>query len=353
MVYTESMAEQPATYQLENFHFPRQLALIKRLRGISFFINDVTLFASFITILLWAINMLWVHALPFNDFVYPTTALLFILSGIPLLFGAKRHLLQTHHDATEEKRPWWEFGVPIMCAVLTALLGLVSISGSINPGFRLSSVVGVSFLLIGLSLLPPFTRIPHRFHVTQFLVFLVSGIHVFVILEHIYQYFSRLPVQHVLDVSLLSACAFIFFCSGILLRWTNRGFLGNFTLDSTASIFALRIFLLNLISAPLIALLILLSLQNTQYNLYVVLTVIIVSIAIISSFLLWINVRILYGHELEHVLMRETLRSHNINLATEQEKLQKRMEELEKDKQLYRDKLSSQQAWQDAADSLG
>lgn len=340
------------------FHFPRQIGLIKRLRYISFIINDITLLVSSLALLILITNFTNLKILIFQKYaVFPITPVLFILSGIVLLFGAKRHLVTTHYDADKELHPWWTFGIPIFFAEVVGFLGLVNFTNLTNGGIlsllHASLYTGFCFFLLGFALIPPYVLIPHRFHITQLLIFIVLCLNVFVILENAYQFFSPFPVQHILEVSLPTACSFVLFCSGLLFRWSNRGFLGNFTLDSTASIFALRVFVINLMSAPLIALIVLFMMQQTHFNMYVVLTVVVVCFSVISSLLLWINVKLLYSHELEHVLMRESLRSHNINLNKEQEELQKRMDQLEQEKQEYLDKLKTQSAWRNAVDRLG
>lgn len=351
------MDESLTENNFQNIHFPRQVDLVKKLRVISFIINDITLLVSLLVILYSFISFFGLNNFfQQQQILYLFTPVLFIFSAIPLFFGAKKHLIDTHRDAAEENRPWWEYVAPIFFASLTAFFGFINFIGLTNNGalamFHISEVTGFCFFLVGLALIPPFTQIPHRFHITQSLVFIVSSVNVFFILENVYQYFSPSPMQHLVDISLPAAFSFVFFCSGLLLRWSNRGFFGNFTLDSTASIFALRVFIINLISAPLIAFFVLFMMQQTQYNMYIVLTVVVICFAVISSLLLWLNVRILYGHELEHLLMRESLRSHNIDLTKEQEELQKRMGQLEQEKKKYLDKLSSQNAWQDAADRL-
>ncbi len=342
----------------QDIHFPRQISIIKKFRYISFIINDITLVVAFLAILIWLTNFFDLKTMLFQKLgVYPFTPILFIFSGIPLLFGAKRHLINTHFDAEKEERPWWVFGVPLLFAVIIAGIGFLNFISLTNGGvfslFHTSSYTGFCFFLIGLALIPPFTAIPHRFHATQLLIFFVSGINVFMVLESIYQMLSPLPVQHVLQFSLPVAFSFIFFCFGVLLRWMNRGFFGNFTLDSTASTFAFRMLMIHLFSAPVVALIVLFIMKNSSYNMYQILAIIVVFFTVTSSLLLWINIKLLYQHELEYLLMRESLRAHNVDLKKEEEALQKSMEQLELDNQQYVKKLNSQQAWQDAADRMG
>jgi FtsZ-binding cell division protein ZapB len=338
-----------------DIHFPRQIGLIKRLRFFSFIINDITLLVSFF-ILIAAVTDFSILRILFIPklTVSPFTPVLFIFLSIVLFFGAKRHQIDSHFDADIEKRPWWEFGVPLILAALVAIAGFNDLAQFTNTGllsiFHSSPYTGFCFFLLGLALIPPYTRIPHRFHITQLLIGIVSALNVFIILESTYQLLSVHPVQQIVTVSLPVAFSFTFFCFGILLRWSNRGFIGNFTLDSTASVFAFRVFMINLISAPIIAFITLLILQKSSYNLYQIVSIVIIISTISSSMLLWLNVKLLYVHELEHLLMRESLRAHNVDLIKDEEKLRKRMDQLQQEKQEYQEKLDSQSAWREAAD---
>lgn len=345
----------PEIHQFTEIHFPRQISLIKRLRYFSFIINDITIFTSLFTLIVAVTNIPILRILIFHTLgVFPFTPVLFIFSSIVLFFGAKRHQIDTHYDAEVEKRPWWEFGIPLLFAAIVAVVGFIDLIGFTNTGivsiFHASSYTGFCFFLLGFALIPPYTRLPHRFHITQLLIFVVSALNVFIVLESAYQLFSAHLLQQIVSVSLPVAFSFVFFSFGILFRWSNRGFIGNFTLDSTASVFAFRVFMINLISAPLIAFIVLFILQKTSYNVYQILSIVAIITTVTSSLLLWINVKLLYGHELEHLLMRESLRAHNVDLVKEEETLKERMGELQQEKQEYREKLDSQSAWQDVAE---
>jgi hypothetical protein len=346
------------THSFANIHFPQRTNLIKKLRYVSFIINDIILIASVLVFLVWIFNLQGINVFLFRNLtIFPFSSVLFLFSGIVLLFGAKRHLMRTHEETEKEEYPWWNTWIPIFLAAITAALGLINLVQFNNIGvlslFRVSPAEGLCFFLVGLGLIPPFTRILHRFHITQFIIFIVSGLNIFIILEYLFQLFSSSPMQHIVDIPPATTLAFAVFCFGILLRWSNRGFLGNFTLDSTASTFALRLFLINLLAIPLIALFVLTIMQKTSYNMYQVLSVVVVCFTVISCSILWINVKLLYTYELEHLLMRESLRIHNIDLTAEQEELRKRMVQLVEEKQQYLDKLSTQDSLRDLVDKLG
>ena len=345
----------PEVHQFTTIHFPRQISLIKKLRYVSFIINDIALVVSLFTLIVAVTNFPVLRRLIFHTLaVFPFTPVLFIFSSIVIFFGAKRHQIDTHYDSEVEKRPLWNFAIPLFFAVIVTAVGFINFTNITNTGivsiFRSSQYTGFCFFLLGLALIPPYTRLPHRFHITQLFIFIVSALNMIVLLERVYQLFSSHPMQQIVPVSLPVAFSFVFFCFGLLLRWPNRGFIGNFTLDVTASVFAFRVLMINLISAPLIAFIVLFALQKTSYNLYQVLSIVVIISTVTSSLLLWINVKLLYGHELEHLLMRDSLRNHNVDLVKEEETLKKRMDELQQEKEEYQEKLDSQSAWQDVAE---
>lgn len=352
------MEEISVPLSFENINFPRQTGLIKKLRYVSFFINDIVLLVSIFVFIAWVAHLPVIAEYLFENLkIYPMVSILFILCGSSLLFGAKRHHINSHHDTEKDDSPWWQTWIPITLAVITAVIGFMNVFQVTNSEFlsffHTSPFAGFCFSLIGLALIPPFTQISHRFHFTQFCIFFVSGLTVFSVLETIYQFFAPVHAQHIVFVPLPTALGFVMFCFGILIRWSNRGFFGNFTLDSTVSTFALRLFLINLIGVPLIAFVALSMIPTTSLNMYQILTIIVACSTFISSLLLWINVKLLYKYEFEHLLMKESLRVHNIDLATEQETLQKKLAQLEQDKQEYVEKLNTQDTLRTIVDSVG
>lgn len=349
------MQEMVIPSSLVTIEFPRQTTLIKRLRYISFAIDDVVLLLSALALFIFTTNIFGLKVSFLDTLaISPCIPVLFILSGTTLLFGAKRHLISIHHATEEEAEPKWLTLIPIALAGVTTAIGFINVVQITNTGvvslFHTSIYGGFCFFLIGLALIPPFTHILHRFHISQFLIYLVSGLNVFVVLENLYQLLSPSPMQHIFQVPLVVALIFTVFCFGILLRWSNRGFFGNFTLKSTVSMFALRLFLINLISGPVITFLVLLTTQNASYNLYQVITIIVSLFTVLVSALLWVNVKLLYKYDLEHLLMRESLRSHNIDLTTEEEELRRRIAHIEQEKQQYLDKLTSENILKDVVD---
>lgn len=352
------MQELSSPNSFADVHFPQRTALIKKLRFVSFLINDFILISSVFMLVIWSLRIPVLVDLFFTRFAaLPFASVLFILTGLALLFGAKRHVMSVQDTQKDASLPWWNTWIPVLLATLTAIFGFINFLHLTHDGvlslFRTSSFGGLCFFLSGLALIPPFTRILHRFHITQFLMFMISGLAIFIILENIYQLFSGHTIEHIFFVPLPTALTFALFGFGILLRWSNRGFFGNFTLDSVGSMFALRLFMVHLLSAPLITMGILFFTQYMHYNMYQVLAIIVVCLTSTSLFLVWINVKLLYRYDLEHLLMRESLKAHNIDLQAEKEDLRKNMARLEQEKQQYLDKLNTQNTLQTITGELG
>lgn len=347
------MQDNVSSYTFETIHFPQRLVLIRNLKRVSFLINDIVLFVSSVVFFAWITNVAVLKIFLFEKLhITPESSVLFMLMGVSLLFGARRHL-NDKNDAKRVKFPWWNTIFPIFFTGISLILGLAGLIkvSDMGLGLRITPIEGMCFFILGLSLIPPFTRIPHRFHVTQLLVFIVSGLSMYVVLENVYQIFSGVMVGQSIFLPFPLALTFAFFCFGILLRWSNRGFFGNFTLDSIGSMFALRIFLINLLAAPLVAFLVLAVAPRGSYTVYETTSLIVIFLTFISSLLIWINVKLLYKYELEHLLMRESLRAHNIDLAADREKLDEKMFQLEQERQQYKAKLTMQSQWQDAVDT--
>lgn len=343
---------------LLDIEFPRQNLLIKRLRYISFFINDIVLISAVIALIGYFTSFFGIGIPIVLDLnIQPATTVLFVLCGIVLLFGAKRHQLNSHKDDEMKKGAWWRTSLPITFAGVTALIALLNLSSIVNAGLfaflYISPFASFCFLLIGLALIPPFTKIPHRFHITQFLIFIVGGVGVYIVLESILHQVTGLSMQHIIQVPLPTASFFTLFCIGVLLRWTNRGFFGNFTLESTVSKLAFRLLVSNLILGPLIAFIVISNSSYFALNMLQVIAIVVTLFAFVTSTLIWMNIRYLYRYELENLLMRESLRLHNIDLREETKTLASKMTQLEDDKQKYAEKLESKIGWQNAIDRFG
>lgn len=355
-MYTKSMQDSSTIQVFTNVHFPQRISLIKNLRYFSFLINDMVLIGSGIIFFGWLITIPSLKDFLFQKLaVIPSSAIPFILLGTSLFFGAKRHIPNAN-EQSEIHYPWWSTLIPILLASSASLLGLTSFlvldnNVPIISAVHMPSIVGLCFFLIGIALIPPFTRIPHRFHITQLLIFVVSGLSMFVVFENIYQIISGVKLQQTIFFPFSLALTFAFFCFGILLRWSNRGFFGNFTLDSTGSRFSLRILLVNLIITPLISIITLVVFPIASRNAHQLLNIVVIFFTFASSLLIWINLKLLYPYELEHLLMRESLRAHNIDLTKEEETLKKKMTEIEQEKQQYKSELNIQSGWRNAIDN--
>jgi hypothetical protein len=339
------MSQTTSQYSFKGIYLPKRKLLTDRLQIASFAINDTVLIISISFLFVWFINIFGGNiVLPDQFSISPLGRMLFIFSSISVFFSAKKHIYSP--DQKHLKRLTWILLIPIFFASITALFGFLSFTRLTSlfgmPFVQTTQYSGFCFFLIGLALIPPFTRISHRFHVTQALLFIVIALNAIVILESVYQTLSPFPMQQIFSVPLITAILLSLFCFGILCRWSNRGFVGNFTLDSVDSILALRLVLVIFVFVPLIGFLVLLLTQNTLYNVYEVVTLIVVFITITSFTILWINIQLLYNYDLEYFLMKEALRVYNIDLKLGKEKLEKEKGEIEKTNEEYRGKLNNQ-----------
>lgn len=341
-------------YSSLDIHLPQRKALTSRLQQLSFIINDIILAISLLALLGWCSSLFFKRTTIIETLhVYPFAFVQFLLVGSSLLFSAKRHFFNPK-DNTLVKQPGWTIIAPILFAAMAAVFGFIDFShlNQVFPAVSTTAFSGFCFFIIGLALIPPHTRLPHRFHITQFLVFGVLVVNLFTVLENVFQVLSSQPFQHIMIVPLPTAFIFVLFCLGILWRWSNRGFFGNFTIASDDSVLALRSLLANFISTPTIAFIVLAITRNSSYNVYQIVTLVITGIALVTALIIWINIKVLYKHDLEHYLLKESLRVHNVDLTLEKKAQEVKMKELDQEKQRYLEKLNYQNTFQNVAERL-
>jgi len=209
---------------------------------------------------------------------------------------------------------------------LVFLTGLTAVFGLVAP------VVGGFFTAMGISFAVSQSKVGHRFQLVQsiyLLLIVVSGV---VVLGFAYKDTG---------FNFMSAgVACLFGLTGIvgIVKWPNRGFMGIFCADTTSTKYALRILVLKIGLIFVSSLLILAGVKGMIFF--------VVFLAFLSVFLAWFNIKLLYKFELEHFLMKEALRVNNISI-------QMSMEELEKEKGKYVNKLNYQDKYREMAESLG
>ena len=117
--------------------------------------------------------------------------------------------------------------------------------------------------------------------------------------------------------------------------------------------YALRLLLVSLASAPFIGAAALLLAPAASPSLAQVTATTVVLYIALSTILAWLNLKLLYRHELEHFVMQEELRVHNIHLKLSAEDMAAQVQQLESTSQQYVSKLNYQDNFRDLAESLG
>jgi hypothetical protein len=220
--------------------------------------------------------------------------------------------------------------ISTLSGVLVLLTGVFQLSS----GFS----VGICFILISVALILPRLKINRRFRPSQLLILLVLIVNAVSVLGHTYQAFSHFPstlALNPLNISLI----FIFLCISAAFHWPGRGFLGVFTTDTVSSMFALRLLMANMFIVFILGLLVLLVFEHKLLDPRDALALFIIVIIVLSSFLSWLNIKLLYKFELERFVMKEELRIHNIRLKLGNEDLTAKMSELKQANQEYAGKL--------------
>lgn len=333
-------------YSLAGVHLPERKLLTTRLEKISFYLNDIVLFSSVIALVasIFAISLF--KNFLFGFFVFPpVVAVMFLLTGTTILFSAKYYIKELKSSIASSTL------IPLFFSGMSSCLGLLSI---ITDFWRslIPAMVGFNFLLLGLAAMLLHTRVTHRFHITQLLTFSVLVLNAITILGYIYQLLSYSFATPLIPIPLNIALLTSVLCYSMLLRWSNRGFFGNFTADCLSSIFALRLLVINMILMPFIGF-ITLALTKNEANIYIVVALLVLLLTVVAATLAWFNMKLLYKYELEHFTMREALRVHNIALTLDKKTQDVKLIELEETKKEYQDKLNHQDKLKNVLDALG
>ena len=216
--------------------------------------------------------------------------------------------------------------------------GSVLVSGVVMTFLLSEPVTGGCFLVFSLALLLSQTKMWHRFSLAQMLFFFVLIISGMSILEFMYRFFLAVkPTTGLVFVPF--GTAIIFGLAGVagLFKWPNRGFMAIFCADTLSTKYALRLLA---VKTGLIFTSSFLMLAGTEGMI-----IFVILLGVISAFLAWLNIKLLYKFDLEHFLMKEALRVNNISI-------QMSMEDLEKEKGKYINKLNYQDKYRDVVESL-
>jgi hypothetical protein len=348
-----------SNYSLSGIHLPARHTLVRRLKKASFIINDSILCISAVFLVGSIVHFrLFENVLGGFLKISPLIILLFMLAGIILLFSAKE-LVSNQQSKKKHVLKSLVGLIPVFCSGIVLLVGFINIfrmdfNGNVLiDGSQITPLIGFNFYLIGFALIFPYVKFTHRFHFSQLLLFIVIMLNSVTILCYMYQNLSPFIVRQnliPLNVAMLTAL----FCIGVLLRWSNRGFFGSFTNDSFSSLFALRLLLINAVVTPIIGFITLLITKHGFYNndVYQQVALVVVMVVMTSTVLAWFNIKALYQFELEHFVMKETLRIHNIDLKSDVNDKEEEVEVLEITKQKYLDALNHEDALKNLTERL-
>lgn len=316
------------SYSLAGIHLPQNPRLTHALRVASFIFSCLVLLIT---------PLLLIQNTPL------ILAVLFALTAGSLLF-----------HATEKSSPAVKFIFPLIHLLCGALVSLICLGALIGLIRSLNPRVALSFLGLGVSLMLPYVKTPNfRFRTAQGLAFFVLVATAIPLLTQVYQLLLP-PVSRVTTLTPFSqSLALLLLCQAILLRWPGRGVVGVFATQSLNSMYALRLLLVSLASAPFIGAAALLLAPAASPSLAQVTATTVVLYIALSTILAWLNLKLLYRHELEHFVMQEELRVHNIHLKLSAEDMAAQVQQLESTSQQYVSKLNYQDNFRDLAESLG
>lgn len=332
------------TYSGASIHLPENTTLVRRLRAVSFSLGLTVFITSLIVTVGWAFGVsdfkkLWVEK---NDIsVYYSVILL--LCSLPLFL---EDLLE---KAKLSKR--LIAMLFLTCSVLICTIAIGSLVWGFNGGATI--FMGGGVLFFGMSYFIAKTKLLHRFHTAQLLAFVAAIFYTTIMLSLVYRTFTGISNPHFFHLAPSLTVAFTILGNAILLHWPNRGFVGMFTTSTTSSALSLRILLISVASVPALGLVGLLWGQSQSYYPYEIVTVVTVLLMVFLAIFAWINVKALYGFEMEHFLMKEALRVNNISLTLDKEDSSAKITGLEKTKKQYEDKLSNQSSLSDIVERSG
>jgi hypothetical protein len=323
------------SYSLSKIHLPEN----KKLTGI---LQKLSLLISLLVLAFGLINL----------FFSPVIATVFILASIPLFIEGKlEHPFQSKSKTPELIKISF-LSISFICSILIILAGILFLFGvGVNYVKQIDLSIGLSFLLIGISLVLPRAKSSFRFHVIHLFAFIILAINSMAILGYLYLQLSPIKIN-VPYTPLLLAIIFVLLCLAILLRSPARGLMAMFTTDSISSMFAFELLIVNIIIIFILGFLSLVGVRMGVYASYEATAVLIMLIIVFAILFAWFNIRLLYRFELERFVMKEELRVHNIDLKLGNEELAGKMTKLQEKAKEYADKLSNQEKYKDITDNL-
>ncbi len=211
---------------------------------------------------------------------------------------------------------------------------------------------GLIFVLLGYSLLISISRMHHRFHYSQLILFIALFLGLFGFLDSLYQLISTGQFISGGENSLVGSMLFFILCQSFLLAKSNRGFLGLFTTDTNSSKLARFSLIYYAILPSTLGILFLIEEKIGFLSSNGRLAFLILTLMLISVIITWINIKVLYPSEVENYLTKEALRINNITLELDTKDLSSKMDEVEKSKKDLADKLNNRDTLFDYIDQF-
>lgn len=349
------------TYSLSGIHLPENKALTKRLATISKTLSIVLLFCGATAVVGWLLRSAILQGVFFDSFpLDPMTAIALMLTTISLL-------LEDFPRFSVPKNKQWGKNVHLASTIILSILiiaigiqhanyyfttnniGLDKIFfNSLDTKQQAHIIISLNVVLVGLALLTARTRINHRYHLTQFLALCMLVISSTTILGYVYSPFFPSSFSRIVYMPLNAAVIFFLLSIAVSFRWSNRGFIGIFTVDSVSSNFSIQLLFSKVFFVAAVGFLSLIGAWIHVYNYHESIIVFAILTMTLSTCFAWLNTKLVYKIELERFLMREELKIHNISLALGNEELTSRMGDLEEEHKVIIDKLNNKEKYKDA-----
>lgn len=331
-------------YSGTSIHLPENAALVKRLKSVAFLLSLFVFVASLLVVAGWAfdapnVKRLWIE----KDDVSFYHALCLLLCSVPLVLEDLLKKIKVSKNVITI--------LLIVCSMSICAVAAVGLFAHLNG--EATVFMGGGIVLIGLSYFFARLKMLHRFHAAQLMAFAATVFYTTVLLSLIYRTFTGIPSPHIIRLAPSLTVLFTILCNAILLHWPHRGFVGMFTTSTTSSTLSLRILLISVASVPVIGLVGLVWGQSQSYYPYEIVIVVAILMMVFLAVFAWMNVKALYGFEMEHFLMKEALRVNNIGLAIDKEDSTAKITSLEKAKKQYEDKLKNQSSLSEIVESSG
>ncbi len=313
------------------------------------FLHTVAIACSIITMVLgllclifWQFNISPFSNLPYVSGMNQLSAVAFISAGGALLF-----LLESR-DKTDIT---WQSIIAFILSCITIGIGTVFATSRFTTN-KISSDIGISFLLIGIALLllqfyykKYFTRI------AQLLTLIAAITSMFAIIGYAYKALSFYDTVSLSPMPLTSALTLAVLCLAILSARPNHGLTKILTRNTASSKMALRLILISLTLPAIIGSLTFIGKDIHLFDDQTVLALVVIGNIILFSITIWITTNAFQNVELENLIIKNELQKKNIELEVDASKLASKAMELEEEYKEVEDKLENRDKLFDALES--